>query len=354
MPLPGSDLRERFDMNFGAISRPPPPRSRRSLLLVALGITGLAFGCWLAVRGFLADGSSQTIAFIAQTAGNELWEAAHAGARGAASHDGFRLYWNAPTRSDDVERQIELIESAIRHKDAGLVIAPVQYLAVISPLREAMASHIPVAVVGSSVPIPPGNGLVFVLNDDASMGRLAARRVGTILRDSGDVALLGINPNLTGNWLRSKSFESTLAAEFPHITITMRRASSPTFEEAAENTEQILLSDSRLDAIVSLTSTDSEGALMALRMLHRAGKVYLVGCDQEVGLMEGIREGRVDSIVAENSYAIGQRAVEAIAALRRGQSVQGTVLIPPVLVTRDNLDRPDVQQILSVNWRGTP
>jgi ribose transport system substrate-binding protein len=340
-------------MKLGPISRLPERRSPRYLALAGLGVAVLiSIGCWLALRGAFAAGSGQTIAFIAQTTGNELWEAAHTGARRAASRDGFQIYWNAPTRSDDVERQIELIESAIRQKDAGLVIAPAQYLALISPLREALARHIPVAVVGSSVPIPPGNGLVFVLNDDASMGQMAARRTGTLLHGSGSIALLGVNPNLTGNWIRCHSFEATLALEFPHISITERRTSSPTFEEAAENAEQILLRNPRLDAIVSLTSTDSEGALTALRLLHRTSSVRLLGCDQELDLMEGIREGEVDSIIAENTYSIGQRAEEAIAALRKGHSFEPTLLVPPLLVTRDNIDRPEIQQILSGDSRG--
>jgi ribose transport system substrate-binding protein len=341
-------------MNFEPVSRPGQRKSRQYVPVLATGVAAvMAIGCWVGLRDAFRDRSTQTIAFIAQTTGNELWEAAHAGARKAAMRDGFRIYWNAPTRSDDVERQIELIESAIRRKDAGLVIAPSQYSALISPLRLAMARHIPVVVAGSSVPIPAGNGLVFVLNDDEGMGQMAARRAGMLLGGSGSIALLGTDPNLTGNWIRSKSFEHTLAAEFPGISITERTTSSPTFEEAAENAEQILLRDSQLDAIVSLTSTDSEGSLTALRLLHRAGDVHLVGCDQELDLMEGIREGQVDSIVAENSYLIGQRAEEAIAALRQGRPVQTTVLVPSLLITRDNIDRAEIQQVLSTDWRGS-
>lgn len=340
-------------MKLGPISRLPKRKSQRYLPRVALGVTVLiSIGCWVALRGVFAGGSGQTIAFIAQTTGNELWEAAHTGARKAASRDGFRIYWNAPTRSDDVERQIELIDSAIRQKDAGLVIAPAQYLALISPLREALARHIPVVVVGSSVPIPPGNGLVFVLNDDGAMGQMAARRIGGLLRGSGSIALFGVNPNLTGNWIRYQSFESTLAIEFPHISITESKTSSPTFEEAAENAEQILLRNPHLDAIISLTSTDSEGALTALRLLHRTGSVRLLGCDQELDLMDGVRKGEVDSIVVEDTYLIGQRAEEAIAALHQGHPFAPTVLVPSLLVTRDNIDRPEIQQILSADSRG--
>jgi ribose transport system substrate-binding protein len=328
--------------------------NRSPLLLILLAAALAAPAVWLGVRHALAFPSDNRIAFIAQTTGNELWEAAHAGARAAALHNDMQLYWNAPTRSDDVERQIELVESSVRRRDAGLVIAPVQALALISPLREALANNMPVAVVGSSVPIPAGNKLAFVLNDDVGTGKLAARQVGALLRGSGAVAILGLNPNLTGNWIRTGALESTLASEFHGISIVERRTSSPTLEEAAESAEQILTRYARLDAIVALTSTDGEGALTAIRLLHRAGTIHLVACDQELALMKGIREGSVDAVVAENSYLIGQRSVQAIADLRRGRSVDSAVIVPPMLITRDNIDTRDVQQVLSTNWRGGP
>jgi ABC-type sugar transport system substrate-binding protein len=68
--------------------------------------------------------------------------------------------------------------------------------------------------------------------------------------------------------------------------------------------------------------------------------------------MDGIRKGEVDSIVVENTYVIGQRAEEAIAALHQGHSIERTVLVPSLLVTRDNIDRPEIQQILSADSRG--
>lgn len=320
--------------------------------MFVLGIAVLlGFSFWFALYRILAKRSGSTVAFIAQTTGTEMWEAAHTGAHSAGLLYGFRIYWNAPTRSDDVERQIELIQSAISNKDAGLIIAPVQYLALVSSIHEAMARHIPVVLVGSSVPIPAGKGLTYVLNDDVATGRIAARKIGSILHKSGTIALLGLNPNLTGNWIRGKAFESTLGSEFPDLSIVEREISSPTVEEAALSAERILLRNPHLDAIVALTSTDTEGALIALRLLQRTGTVRLVGCDQEIDLMEGIRQGQVDAIVAENSYAMGQRAVQDIAALQRGQSVPSAV-IQPLLITQSNIDLSEVQKILSVNWRG--
>jgi ribose transport system substrate-binding protein len=326
------------------------------ILVVTFGValSAISGGLWINDCLTEREEADKTIAFIAQTTGNELWEAAHAGAERVARQSGFRIYWNGSTRSDDVERQIDLIQAAIDRRDAGLVVAPVQFLAVISSLREAQAKNIPVVVVSTSVPLVAGNRLFYILNDDQEAGRMAARRVGFLLKGKGTVAMLGLNANVSGLVLRAQAFETTLAGEFPGISIVERKPAAPSYEEAAEIAERVLLAHPTLGAIYGITSTDSEGALTVARIQHRIPAVYLVGCDQELDLMEGIREGQVDSIIAENSFKIGEDAIAAMVALRKKQTVQPYALIEPVLVTRENIDNPAIQTILSEHWRGGP
>lgn len=99
---------------------------------------------------------SRTIAMIPATTGSELWEAAHGGAEIAGREAGFHIYWNGPTREDDVAKQIMLIERAIDDEDAGLVVVPTNYLALVGSVRRALSKHISTVVIRSSLPIPPG------------------------------------------------------------------------------------------------------------------------------------------------------------------------------------------------------
>jgi hypothetical protein len=54
--------------------------------------------------------SVERIAVIPRTSGISLWEPEHGGAETAAVDIGADIYWNAPTREDDVEEQIALVE----------------------------------------------------------------------------------------------------------------------------------------------------------------------------------------------------------------------------------------------------
>jgi ribose transport system substrate-binding protein len=313
---------------------------------------------WLCFASFLflatsgcRTQSSRTIAVIPGTTATEFWEAAHGGAETAGRDTGFRIYWNGPTREDDVERQIALVERAIDDEYAGLVVAPTNYLALVGSVRQALSRHIPTVVIRSSLPIPPGQGLSYILNDDQETGRLAATRVGMLLAGKGKVAVLGLDASGPRSVLRARAIEAELAKSFPEVSIVEKRSGSSNTAEVQQIAQEILIDNPGLDVIIALDVTATEGTWAALAALGRGNRVKLVGCEQEVDLMAGIRHGDIDSVIVENTYEMGLRAVQSIAARRRGEWVPDRIELKPVLVTKANIDSAQVQRMLSVNWR---
>src|SRR6201996_2781639 len=163
------------------------------------------------------------IAVIPRACGTALWEPEHAGAADAARERGMEVYWNAPTRTHDVQKQIALLEKVVTRHYRGIVLAPDETLALRTPIKTALATHIPIVVVGTELGIDAANNLSYVLNDEAAGGRLGARRLGSILGGQGTVAVLGLDPKLRSISLRDRSFEDTLAVEYPRIHLVARR-----------------------------------------------------------------------------------------------------------------------------------
>jgi ribose transport system substrate-binding protein len=288
---------------------------------------------------------------IPATTGPELWEAAHGGAEIAGRETGFHIYWNGPTREDDVARQIALVERAIDNEVAGLVVVPTNYLALVGSVRRALSKHIPTVVIRSSLPIPPGQGLSYILNDDQETGRLAATRIGILLGGKGKVAVLGLDASGPRSILRARAFEAELAKGFPQVSVIEKRAGSSNTGEVQQAAQEILVDNPNLDAILTLDVTATEGTWAALAALGKGNRVKLIGCGQEVDLMAGIRHGDIDSVIVENTYEMGFRAIQWIAAQQRGESVPGKIELEPVLVTKENIDGAEIQRMLSVNWR---
>ena len=289
------------------------------------------------------------IAVIPRTTALMLWEAAHAGAEAAAQKAGFHIYWNAPTSEDDVERQIAMVQRSVDRGAQAVVLAPDQALALMVPVRNLIANGIPIVVISSPLAIPPGGKLSYILNDEQETGRIAADRIGLILQGRGTVAVLGIDPDITGIVNRTREFETDLAARYPGIRIVDERTGGFNIAQAQEVTEDVLAKNPHLDSILALNSSATRGAYLALRARGELRKIKLVACEQE--LIPPLVTGEIDSIIVENTYEMGFRAVQLIAAQRRGEAVSSQTELSPKLVTRENLNTPEVQKLLTMNWR---
>jgi ribose transport system substrate-binding protein len=292
----------------------------------------------------------RTIAVIPQTTGFSLWEAEHAGAETAALKTGYRLYWNAPTREDDVERQIQIVDRAVHNGDQGLILAPDQSLALITPVRRAIARGIHTVIIGSPLSVPPGKDLTYVLNDDEETGRIVALRMGKILGGKGSVAIIGINPDVTAILVQVRAFESTLRRVLPGIHIIERRPRSYDAADAVQIAAEILEAHADLNAIWALTAVEAGGAFVALQASHKGDQVKLVGCEQDLDIIAHVRGGQMDSVVIENTFEMGYQAVMLIAREARGEPVAPETKLEPTLVTRENVDAPEVQRQFSQRW----
>ena len=316
-----------------------------------LGLAFLVCALWTTACGSHAR---VRIAFIPQTEGNSQWDPALAGAETAAATAGIFVYWNAPAREDDVEAQIALVDRVVSGNYQGLVLAPDQALSLIAPVRRALAHNIPTVILGSPLPIPAGGNLIDVLNDDAEGGRIAAQRVNELLNGHGTVALLGINPDITGNMIRSRAFEQFLTHNCPQIQIVEKRMGTFNVAHEQQVAEDTLRANPNLDVIVALMGSTIDGTLSALNTVPGIHPVKIIGFDP-FGIPLFQQNANLDSIIRQNTRSMARQAVELIHAKLQGQSVPPLVRLQPKLITRDNIDTPEVRLMFSTrSWRWSP
>jgi ribose transport system substrate-binding protein len=289
-----------------------------------------------------------TVAVIPRTCGTALWEPEHAGAASVAREAGLNLYWNAPMRDDDIRTQISLIEKSVERGMAGVIVSPIQTLPLRTPIRRVLAKGIPVVVIDTELGIPAGPKLSYVLNDEETGGRIAARRIGSILHGAGNIAIVGIQPELKSNTIRERSFESILGREFPGIHVVARRLGLSSVPQEQNSAEELLAGTTSLDAIVALSLAATRGTYYALAEFSKAGVIKLVGFDQD--LIPPIRDGGIDSVVVQNTYEIGRAAMRKMDRQMHGLSDSADVKIQPVLMTRENVDSAEIRQIENMLW----
>jgi ribose transport system substrate-binding protein len=177
---------------------------------------------------------------------------------------------------------------------------------------------------------------------------MAARRLGAILGGQGAVAVVGLDPKLRSMSLRDRSFEDTLAEEFPRIRVVARRLGQASAAQEQEAAESLFQSGVNLDGLVALSAEATRGAYYALIEFNRAGTTHLIGFDQD--LLPPIRNGGLDSVVAQDTYEIGRLAIEQIDGKMHGAPVAERIIVEPKLLTRDNIDSVEMRPVLRAHW----
>jgi ribose transport system substrate-binding protein len=288
-----------------------------------------------------------TIAFIPKTEGAMLSEVAHFGARTAAESMKYRIYWNTPTAESDVAGQVSLIDRVARGKYKGLILAPNHSFAILTPLRRALAAGLPVVVVSAPLDLPTGDKLGYIINDDEMMGELAAAEISRLINGRGEIALVGLTRAAPGVANRARGAERFLASRFPEIRVVRRAGGAYNIQSAEDQTNESIDLNPGLKAILSLTAASTRGAYAALKSRSLKQPIQLVGCEQDSDLIGYLDAGAIAAIAAEDAYRMGQRAVEYISGAWSGQPIPAMTVVPPLLITKRNLNSPEVSRFTS-------
>ena len=311
----------------------------------------LGAACYAGQCGHARAGS---IAVIPRTTAQEIWEAEHAGAAHAAQRYGWSVYWNAPSRMEDFPRQVQIVQRAIEEHPDGLVLTPAHDVVLLSAVENALLHKIPTVILGEHLSLAAGNGLSYVLNDDAATGRAAAAYAAQYLHDDDSVLLLGTNPDLLSSMAKSNAFVESLAVIRPHVHVAVKRGTVLSAAAAAEETAHQLSTDAHLRVIVTLNVDLSRASYNVLLNAQVLGHVRLIACDQDLDLLHHLRNDGIDALIAQDTRSMGEQAIENIHRQILGQPVPAITTVPPILITRDNVDSEAVQRVLAMDWRVRP
>jgi len=279
-----------------------------------------------------------------------MTESEHGGAMAAADPEHARIYWNAPTREDDIEGQIAMVERVANGGAQGLILVPDHTSALISPVRSALAKGIPTVILSSPLAMPPGDHLFYLLNDEVRGGELAAERVSSILHNHGKVAILGIDPDISGITTRARSLKETLARTDPGIQIVTDAIGSFNVPHEQQMAEETLKAHPDLDVIVALTAVSGHGALSALAS---SGNTHVKVIYYDPG-DTSFDDPNLDSMILQDTRSMGYDAVRIILASLRNQPIPPQKKFEPTLVTRENVNSSKVEKLSYMEWRTKP
>jgi ribose transport system substrate-binding protein len=307
----------------------------RTLLLALICASLSALSCNRSTK--------KRVIFVPKGRAHVFWQSVQAGAIAAMRENpGYELIWNGPAAETDFDGQIQIVESAINQQVDAICLAPIDKKVLVAAVDRAASRKIPVIIFDS--PIDTDKFTAQVATDNYAGGAMGAARIGQILAGKGRIVEVAVQPGSASTMAREQGFEEILAKDFPGIRIVDKQYGMADFGQSLKVAENMLTAAPDMNGMFASNESSAVGAVRALK--DKKG-VKLVGFDSSPQLVEALKSGVVDSLIVQDPFQMGYKSMIAAVTKLKGGSPERIQNIAPALVTRENMDTPEIQKKIS-------
>jgi ribose transport system substrate-binding protein len=226
----------------------------------------------------------------------------------------------------------------------GLAVAAADRKALNVSLDRAAAAGIPVTVFDSGV--DSTNYMTFIATNNYAGGQMAARKLAELIGGKGAVAMVMHAPGSASTMDREKGFEDVMAKEFPGVHIAQKQFGMSDRSKAMAAAENILTAHPNLNGIFASSEPSSVGTSLALKSRGVSGKIKFVAFDASEGMIEDLKGGTIDAVVAQDPFRMGYEAVKSLVDKLGGKTPPKVMDLNARVITKADLDKPDIKALL--------
>ncbi|HEY3241737.1 MAG TPA: substrate-binding domain-containing protein [Phycisphaerae bacterium] len=288
-----------------------------------------------------------TIAVIPKGTTHVFWKSVEAGARQAADDLKVEMLWKGPLKENDRAQQIQVMQQFISQKVSAIALAPLDSKALVGPVKDAMKEKIPVVIYDSALDGQPGTDFVsYIATNNKLGGQLGGDHLAKLLGGKGKVVLLRYQVGSASTEEREAGFMEATKKN-PGITIiSENRYAGATSGEAKTQALNMMDQIRQADGVFCPNESSTMGMLLALKQEGLAGKIKFVGFDSSEPLVSALKAGEIHGLVVQNPRKMGYKAVETLVKHLKGEPIETTIDTGVVLVTRDNMETPEVKPLI--------
>lgn len=263
-------------------------------------LLGLMAGLALmtAASSFAAADETRVVFVTHGQSGDPYWSVVKNGMDDAAKTLGVKAEYLAP-ETFDMAKMAQMIDAAAASKPDGLVVSIADPAALSGPVKNAVASGIPVIVIdsGGGKLTKELGGLLYLGQSEYEAGVLAGERV----------AKLGVKKAVCGNHEvgnvslddRCAGFAKGLGVDVPVLNGVM----DPT--EMKNRYVGYLSSHPDVEFILAVGINSGEPGLMAIDELGLTGKVKIGTFDLSPTILKATADGKMEWGIDAQQYAMG-------------------------------------------------
>ena len=293
-----------------------------------------------------------TVALIPGLTTDAFYITMRKGAQAAADALGVELVFQGAPEFNPVQ-QVPVLNAIIGRKPDAILIAPTDKVQLVSPLKKAVDSGIPVITVDTFIgdgKYQTGSGdadfpLSYIASDNILGGQIAARALAKAIGDKGKVYVSNVKPGISTTDQREQGFKDEMK-KHPNITVLETQFNDDDANKAASQLQSVFARNPDLAGVFGANLFSATGASNGVKQANAQGKIKVVAFDAPASIVNEIKAGNVDIAIAQHPAEIGFYGVVSAYAHLTGQSIPVAIGTGFTVIDKSNVDDPNVKKFI--------
>jgi ribose transport system substrate-binding protein len=271
-----------------------------------------------------------TVAFVTNNP-SDFWQIARAGIRKAESDLGVTCDFQMPPDGTAADQQ-RIVEALMAKGVQGMAISP-NDPANQTDMLNKIAAQMPLITQDSDA--PKSNRIAYVGTNNYKAGVEAGKLIKEVLPNGGKIMLFVGRIDAQNALERANGIKDTLKDS--KVEVLDIRTDGTDRAKAKSNVEDTIARTPDIACLVGLWSYNTPAIISAVKDAGKAGRIPIVGFDEEDDTLQGVVDGNVYATVVQQPYQFGYQSVKILTALARGEDAgipANKVIEVPVKVIR--------------------
>ena len=237
-------------------------------------------------------------------------------------------------------KQTADVEAAIIKGVDGIIISPIDAVAMAPVLQQAVDANIPVVTIDRRVDGVPGI-LAHVGADNVKGGEAQGRLIMKLFPNGARIVNLQGQPGASPAIDRNKGVHNVLDPASDKYKFIVEQTANFAREEGASVTEAILAGlDSPPDVIVAANDDMALGALQVTQ--ERGINIPIIGFDALPEALASVRDGGLAATIEQFPGGQSRGATKVLVEyLRQNVKPEPVILLVPIAITKDNINQAE-------------
>jgi ribose transport system substrate-binding protein len=275
---------------------------------------------------------------------HQFWQAVRQGAEQAAEDCGVEITYEGPESESQVDRQLEMLQTALDREPSAIVYAALDSQAAIPLLERAEEEDIP--VVGFDSGVDSDIPVTTAATDNIAAAALAADMMAELIGGEGQVAVIAHDQTSRTGIDRVDGFVNRIEEEYPDIEIVDVQYGGGDHLRSTDLARSIILAHPDLDGFFGANEGSAIGVINAVMELGAEEDLVVIGYDSGQQQIDAIVNGIAEGAITQNPIGIGYRAVEAAVMALRGEELPEEIDTGFFYYNAENYDSEEVAPLL--------